>query len=155
MPEALVDLDAQIARIKTGFRTDEPVLLQLSNYRRRAKTEVIQHGDQLAVKKTFKPHQRSYCQREAWAMSHLSQTVPAIPPLLGTDGESVIYPYYEDALKFRRSTGRLLPLAVAKQAIAALRAVYDAGYALIDAHPENVIVDRQHGLKLIDFEFLY
>src|SRR5207244_10196138 len=97
----------------------------------------------------------SYCQREAWAMSHLSRSVPAVPPLLDSDGESVIYPYYEDMLKFRRSSGRLLPLAVAKEAIAALRAVYDAGYAVIDAHPENVILDRHHGLKLIDFEFLH
>ena len=127
-----------IARMKAGFRTDEPVVLLLSNYRRRAKTEVIRFGNRLAVKKTFKPHQRCYCQREAWAMRNLSQTVPAIPPLLDTDGESVIYPFYADTLKFRRSSGRLLPLAVARQAIAAMRAVYDAGYALIDAkNPEE------------------
>ena len=28
--------------------------------------------------------------------------------LLATDGESVIYPYYDDVLKFRRSSGRLM-----------------------------------------------
>jgi len=155
MPADLAAIQAQIAHIRSSFATREPVLFQLSAFRRRAKTEVIRFGEQLAVKKTFKSHQRSYCQREAWAMSQLSRTVSAIPPLLASDGESVIYPYYDDVLKFRRSSGRLLPLAVAKQAIAALRQVYDAGYALIDAHPENVIVDRQHGLKLIDFEFLH
>jgi len=109
----------------------------------------------LAVKKTFKTHQRSYCQREALAMGKLSRVVSAIPPLLAADEESVTYPYYDDVLKFRRASGRLLPLLVAKQALAALREVYEAGFALIDAHPENIIVDRNHGLKLIDFEFLY
>lgn len=155
MPESLDEIQTEIVRLKASFATREPVLLQLSVFRRRAKTEVIRFGNRLAVKKTFKPHQRSYCEREAWAMSHLSEVVSAIPPLLATDGESVIYPFYDDVLKFRRASGRLLPLEVAKQAIAALRQVYEAGYALIDAHPENVIVDRQHGLKLIDFEFLY
>ena len=48
-----------------------------------------------------------------------------------------------------------MPRAVARQAIDALRQVYEAGYALIDAHPENLVVDPEHGLKLIDFEFLY
>jgi hypothetical protein len=155
MPGALPRIRAQVARIRDQYKTTEPVLLQLSSYRRRAKSEVIEFDGQLAVKKTFKPHQRSYCRREAWAMRQLSRQVSAIPPLLATDGESVIYPYYDDVLKFRRSSGKLLPLEVARQAIAALHSVYEAGFALIDAHPENLIVDRRHGLKLIDFEFLY
>ena len=37
-----------------------------------------------------------------------------------TDSESVVLPYYDDILCFNHSSGKLLPLAVAKQAIAAL-----------------------------------
>jgi hypothetical protein len=46
-------------------------------------------------------------------------------------------------------------LAVAKQAIAALRKVYDAGYAIVDASVDNLLVDRGEGLKLFDFESIF
>ena len=44
---------------------------------------------------------------------------------------------------------------MAKQAIAALRKVYEAGYAIVDASIDNLLVDRREGLKLFDFEFCY
>jgi hypothetical protein len=44
---------------------------------------------------------------------------------------------------------------VALQAIVALRQVYEAGYALVDASIDNLLIDRREGLKLIDFEFLH
>ena len=37
----------------------------------------------------------------------------------------------------------------------AIRQVYDAGYALIDCHPGNLVIDGKNGVMLIDFEFLY
>ena len=37
----------------------------------------------------------------------------------------------------------------------AIRQVYDAGYALIDCHPGNLVVDKMEGVMLIDFEYLY
>ena len=64
-------------------------------------------------------------------------------------------PYYDNVLDYRRSSGRLLPLDVARQAIRALEKVYDAGYALVDASIDNLLVDRREGLKLIDFEFCH
>jgi hypothetical protein len=65
----------------------------------------------------------------------------------------LMIPFYDDVLRYRRSSGKLLPLNVSKQAIGALREIYDAGYAVIDASIDNLLVDRREGLKLFDFEF--
>jgi hypothetical protein len=81
--------------------------------------------------------------------------VPEVPRLLDCSESSLTIPYYEHTLDYQRSSGKLLPLPVAKQAIAALRNVYEAGYAVIDASIDNVLVDRREGLKLIDLEFAH
>jgi hypothetical protein len=155
MPDRVEDICRQAREVQRQFATAQPVIYSLSQYRRRAKAEIIVFRGRLAVKKTFKPQQQAYCQREAWALAHLSRQIPAVPPLWDAGSNYVIYPYYQDILRFRAGEGRLLPLAVARQAMDTLRQVYEAGYALIDAHPENLVLDPEHGLKLIDFEFLY
>lgn len=155
MPEAAEAIRAQIGEIQRAYSTCQPVLRTLTRYGRRAKVELIEFDGRLAVKKTFKACQKRYGRREATAMRELSNSIDAVPPLLTSDDRSIVYPYYDDVLQYRRSSGKLLPLRVAKQAIQALRDVYEAGYALIDAHAENILVDRKQGLKLIDFEFLY
>ena len=155
MPEAVKQIVAQVEQLNTQYRTNGPVLDTLTKRGRRAKIEVILFNGLPVVKKTFKPQNRRYCLHEAEAMRQLSSGVPEVPPLLATEQLAVIYPYYDDVLRFSRRTGKLLPLRIAKQAIGALRRVYEAGYALIDAHPENLLVDRLQGLKLIDFEYLH
>ncbi len=105
------------------------------------------------MKKTFKPHQEKYCRRETDTLRASSARVPEIPPVLESEKLSLTLPYYDNVLSYRRSSGKLLPLKIARQAIDALRKVYDNGYAQIDASIDNILVDRQEGLKLIDFEF--
>ncbi len=141
--------------MRRAYRTDAPAVRRLTRNGRRAKVELIDWHGQRAVRKTFKPHSTRFCQREVEALRTLSPTVREVPTLLAADTHSVVCPYYDDVLRSCWGEGRLLPLAVAKQAIAALRKVYMAGYALIDAHVGNIIVDRREGLKLIDLEFLY
>lgn len=155
MPEAAAEIDESVRRIRRAYATDEPVLRNLTRYGRRAKVELIDHGGRPAVKKTFKPYQARFCRREAEALRALSRTVPEVPPLLEADRYSLVMPYYDDVLRYRKSSGKLFPLKTAKQAIGALRRVYEAGYAMVDAHVENVLVDRRDGVKLIDFEFAY
>jgi hypothetical protein len=49
----------------------------------------------------------------------------------------------------------LLPLAVAKEAVGVLEKLFDSGYAYSDTRTENILVDKQKGLKFIDFEYLH
>ncbi len=155
LPEALAELPAQIEQLRGEFSTAEPVLANWTRAGRRAKIELVDWNGKLAVKKTFKPHQERFCQREVAALGALQPVVPQVPRLLESSDSSLTIPYYEHTLDYRRSSGKLLPLPVARQAIAALRNVYEAGYAVIDASIDNVLVDRREGLKLIDFEFAH
>jgi hypothetical protein len=155
MPADEAPIRRTLAEWKSSFRTDAPVLQELTRYGVRAKIELVECQARRAVRKTFKPGRERFCRREVWAMRELSRIVPEIPPLLEEDENWVIYPYYDDVLQYQRSSGRLIPLAAARAAIAALRHVYEAGYALVDASIDNIVVDRREGLKLIDFEFLH
>jgi hypothetical protein len=155
MPEAIQQIQEEVRRIQSLYATSEPVLKTITRNGRRAKIELIELDGQRAVKKTFKPHQEHYCRNEAQSLRELSQRIAEVPPLLRADRYSVIMPHYDDVLQYKRSSGRLFPLKTAKQAIDALRRIYEAGYAMIDAHVENVLVDRNSGLKLIDFEFCH
>ena len=155
MPKLLGEIQTKTRQIRQAYHTGQPVFKTLTRLGRRAKVELVEHDGRLAVVKTFKPYQARYCRREADAMRRLSRTIPEIPPVLASDRYRVVYPYYDDVLQYRRNSGKLFPLGVAKQAIGVLREVYEAGFALIDAHVENVLVDRAEGLKLIDFEFCY
>ena len=83
---------------------------------------------------------------------------PHFLPLLAAGENYLVWPYVEDTLHFsphHGRHGRLLPLRVAREAIAALRFVWEQGYALLDARPDNLLVDRNGQVYLIDLEFLH
>lgn len=155
LPDAVEDVLAQAAGLRNNYHTAEPVIATSTRFGRRAKIEVVQRQGRFAVKKTFKPHQERFCQREVEALRALAPSVAEVPPLLECAPSWLIVPYYDNVLDYRRSSGRLLPLGVARQAIRALEKVYEAGYALVDASIDNLLVDRHEGLKLIDFEFCH
>lgn len=155
MPESQAEIRQRLDSWRVAYRTQQPVLKNLTRYGARAKVELIEHQGRPAVLKTFKPGRERFCQREQFAMRELSRQIPEVPSLLDADTSSVTCPFYDDVLCYQRSSGRLIPLSVAKQAMAALRKVHDAGFALLDAGIDNVVVDRHEGLKLIDFEFLH
>jgi len=155
MPEAEAEIRRRLVSWQVASPGDAPVLRDLTKFGRRTKIELIEFHGRLAVRKTFKVGCERFCRREERAMRELAPRVPQIPPLIEAGDRTVVYPYYDDVLRYERSSGWLLPVDVARQAILALRGVYEAGYALVDASIDNVLIDRHEGLKLIDFEFLY
>lgn len=155
MPDAAEEIGRRIVAMRSAYRTDAPVLRRLTRNGRRAKVELIDWHGRPAVRKTFKLHATRFCQREVEAMQRLSGSIREVPTLLAAGRHWLVCSYYDDLLRKRWTEGRLLPLAVARQAIDTLRKVYAAGYALMDAHVGNIVVDRHEGLKLIDLEFLH
>ena len=155
VPDAEPEVLAQIEKLKQAFKTNYPVRSVLTKQGRRAKIEVIEYEGGLAVKKTFRQHQVRYLEREVAAMRELSKSITAVPPVL-VEGETwFIMPYYADTLKYRWISGRMLPLGVARAAIRSLKEIYDAGFAMIDASTENIVIDPVQGFKLVDFEYCH
>ncbi|MCC0176455.1 hypothetical protein I4641_05615 [Waterburya agarophytonicola K14] len=154
-PRKLEKMQRKIDRLRQNFETNYAVKEVLTRFGRRAKVEVIEYGDRLAVQKTFRPGCEKFWQREIFASQAFAKDCLAIPPLLDYGENYLVHPYYDDILKFRNRQSKLLPLAIAKQAMATLRFFYEQGYAPIDFQPANIIVDRSSGLKILDFEFLY
>ncbi len=155
MPERSDALRQMLTEREPPTPSEGVMVADLTRFGRRTRVELIERPGRKLVRKTFKPGCEAFCRREEYAMRELARAIPEIPPLLESTERSVTYPFYDDVLRYDRSAGWLMPRDVARQAIEALRRVYESGYALIDGTIDNVLVDREEGLKLIDFEFLH
>jgi len=154
-PECMDEIRLKITELEAWSKTDEQIIKVLSKRGRRAKVELIDFNGEMAVKKTFKPSSSTFMEHEIFAMTELHKRCSRIPPLLDSSLGSITYPYYEKSIDLHRKSGRLLPLKNARQAMEAIRQIYDEGYALIDCHPGNLVIDKKEGVRLIDFEFLH
>ena len=123
-------------------------------HHRRAVVSAVLVNGRLAVRKTYHDANDRCLERERFARRVLSARFHEVPPLIESGRDYVVSPFYDDTLRYSRRGLRLFPLRRAKEAAAFLAGLYDAGYALLDSHPENMVVDRREGLKFIDFEFL-
>ena len=154
LPDESDALRAELSRRRTAFRTDVPVVKVLSRGRR-AKVEVVRGDQGLVVRKTFAPGYLRHLDRELEGLRELGPHIAAVPPLLEVGDNWFTCPYYQDELRAFRDRGKLLPLPVVHEIVSVLREITARGFDLIDAKPDNFLLDPEHGLKLVDFEFLY
>ena len=112
---------------------------------------VSRHGDR--VRKTFSPAFTRYADREIRAFEALSPRIPEVPEVLDHGEDWFEIQYFENSLA-GRGRGRLLPLDVLRQMVRVLRDIHDAGFELVDARPDNFVLDPVEGLKILDFEFI-
>jgi len=156
MPQSVAQLRANIQARREAYRTKEKVLQRLSgSHGAHSKVELIDFRGSKAVKKTYAPSHQRFLEREKFVMQNFNQECPAIPPLLEAGDNYIVYPYYEDRFKFGEQHPKVIPLRIARAGLDILRFFYEKGYAVIDFHPRNIIVDKKEGIKAIDFEYLY
>lgn len=106
------------------------------------------------VRKTFVPVFHRFMERELAALTELSDVVDAVPRPEASGPCSFTVPYFENDLPVD-GAARPLPLPVVREMVSVLRQVYDAGFDVVDAKPQNFLHDPRQGLKLIDLEFLH
>ena len=159
-PTEIESIQHKVNKLRDSFATQQIVVKDLSRHGRRAKVELIEYKGGLAVKKTFRPGRERFFERELYVLQKFADLRPEIPQLLEYGPRFTICPYYDDTLNHQSCHSKslprkLLPLKYAKQLMDVLRFFYESGYSLIDFSPQNIIIDRKEGLKVIDFEFLY
>ncbi|PFG38847.1 hypothetical protein ATJ97_1335 [Georgenia soli] len=155
LPHRLEELAAVVRGRKDAYRTTVPVVSVLSRGRR-AKVELVDNGGGQEVRKTFGAHAVRHLEREVRALRELGAHVPAVPRLLATGENWFSLPYYRNVLRIPdRPDGSLVPLRHARQMVEVLRQVHARGADLIDAKPQNFLLDPEHGLKVVDLEFYH
>lgn len=151
----LARLHERMQVLQTAFRTTQPVLRAFPSKRRRAKVEIIAWQGGTAVKKTFKAGCERFCEREVFAIRHFAPLSSCLPELYDAGPNHLICRHYDDLLAEAGPEQRRRMLAGhAAELVAFLRLVHAEGYALIDFNPGSVILPREGGLKVVDFEFL-
>ncbi|MTD30562.1 hypothetical protein [Planomicrobium sp. YIM 101495] len=155
-PELMPQIITKIMQWDQDYETEETVLGDLSELRRRAKVELIDFDGIKAVKKTYKAGNERFLMREKLVYGELGGESPYIPPLLDEGANYIITPYYETRrwTKVEKLKKLALKLRFKKDVLAITEFFYERGYALIDFHPGNLLLTDE-GLKVIDFEFLY
>ncbi|WP_024296946.1 hypothetical protein [Methylomicrobium lacus] len=154
-PEALAGIEKRIAEGEREVSSRHTVLQELTRTGIYAKVYLIDYHGIPAVEKIYRPRYRDRLEREKVAYSQLAETVDAIPKALSIDGNSLILPFIRQAAHYDPTGWKLVPVKKIRQIIAALRQLYDSGYAVIDAHAGNCIFDADGKLWMIDFEFLH
>jgi hypothetical protein len=156
LPAEVEALQAAVARREDAFRPTAPVMAELSRGRR-ARVQVIQGPQGAVVRKTYAEGFRRFLDREVAAIRELGPLVEAVPPLVEVGPNWFSCPLYQDTLQPMGPLpdGRLVPLPILRQMVAVLRQIHELGYDLVDAKPQNFVLDPRHGLKIVDFEFAY
>lgn len=155
-PGSVAAIRADVGERRGELRGELPVLRTLSRGRR-ARVEVVEGPDGPVVRKTFARGFLRFKDRELWAMRELSGLVEAVPPVLDSGANWFTCPFFDDVLgPLDTPRGpRLVPLGVLREMVAVLRRLHELGYDLVDAKPQNFVVDRRLGLRVVDFEFLH
>ncbi|MGC5616765.1 hypothetical protein [Georgenia sp. Z1491] len=155
LPEETAELRAQVARRRDDYRTGVPVVDVLRRGRR-AKVEVVEREDgRRVLRKTFAPHGARHLEREVATMRELGPVVAAVPTLLDVGPNWFETELFDNGLADLpdRPDGRLVPLRVAHDMMRVLREVHARGFDLIDAKPQNFLLEPGGELRLVDYEF--
>lgn len=130
-----------------------PDVVETLSRGRRAKVEVVRYRDGFAVRKTYAPGFRRFLEREVEGRALLSPRMPAVLPVLERGDDWFLTARVDDRMP--RRPGRLLPLAVVRDIVAVLRRTHALGFDVVDAKPENFVLDAERGPVLVDLEFLH
>ena len=142
----------RISEIENEFKSTEEVVKVLTKRGRRRKTELIQHKNRYAVKKTAKPGNEYLIKIEYNAMLKFNPLLEEIPEPLDCGDNFIVLPYFPHEIPYVYKC--CLPLSYVHRIRAIIQTFYEHGYYLLDFYIGNFMLDEKYTLKLIDMEWV-
>lgn len=159
IPDKLEIIEKAIVTLNNNFKTPYKVIRNLSRHARRAKIEIVDFNGSVAICKTFKPGRERFMEREILARK-IKGSLNTISEILEIGNNYIILKKYEDIIDsiyeercFLKGK-KYFPVHIIREIRNILIHYRQLGYEVIDFSPNNLIYDRNEGLKAIDFEFL-
>ncbi|WPP52907.1 hypothetical protein [Catalinimonas niigatensis] len=120
-----------------------------------SKVELIKYGQDLAVKKTYRPGKERFFERELFAVKELSKELAFIPPLLKEGDGYVVVPYLENILNaLSESEKKQLIASKLTEILNVIISMHARGLAFVNFTPESLIVTPENKLYCTGFSFL-
>lgn len=150
----LQEINIEISEIESNYTSSYKVIKLFDGFRHRAKTELIEYRKGLAVKKTWKPRNERFLEREKYACGELSKRISYIPQLLESGENYIIIPYYENILYRNEQLKKIVLTNQIMDIANFFKELYKEGCFNPDIHPGQFVFSQRDGLKAIDFEYL-
>lgn len=160
MPELRADIEQQIMQFETIALPPFPILQDLSKHKRRAAVYVVAHPSGIpAVCKIFHSNAKRFFERELFALQTLRRERPEFPELIEHGDNWLVMRRYKDRLHdgwidWLGTRFWLLPLRLARPLMNLAHYLHERDLYLLDFGAHNVLDDPDHGIKVIDLEFL-
>lgn len=158
-PGLVTRLRRRIEDIRAQLSFPYPVVTALPSWQRRSLTAVVRHpthGE--CVCKLFYPQSARFLARELRARTEFAD-LPETPDLLEAGSNYLLTPWYRDTgAHIRRRLPGLRHVQLTARTSAAMarlaRDLNDRGAYLLDLSTQNLLTDREQGLKVLDWEYL-
>lgn len=157
-PEKMEMITTRTSEYFSAFQSPYPVIRKLRGTSRRAKVEKVDYKGIPAVCKLFRQGRERFMHREIEARQ-LAGNLECMTRILEEGSNYIIIEWIDDCKeKFWLKTGPfgypMLPVRFLRKAQDVILFFRRKGYEYIDFKPQNMLITRQGGIKLIDFEFL-
>ncbi|MBV9575528.1 MAG: protein kinase family protein [Gammaproteobacteria bacterium] len=117
----------------------------------RSTIELKEKGSERLVVKTFNPSFEKYFLRELIAYITLQDQVSFIPKLMFTQVNQLVLEYID----FDAPSQNFLIMNNMKKICEVIHQLWELGYAHLDLHPDNFVIDKKGKIYLVDYEFLH
>lgn len=155
-PELTKSIKVVLAENSKKMQCPFPVIKEFGYWRSYCKVHLIEHNNNLAICKIYRPGREKYLGNRLLVAERLAN-IKEVLPILDHGQNWFVIPYLENcvALKDYTKIAGLLPLSVVKQLLKLVKKINNAALAHLDFHSGHVFINSKQELYVIDFDRIY